>query len=247
VPATLARREYVDCDGSIRDIYKEYVEQQTNADRNEWLSLAVWFNLLKKERPFLRTARRKQDLCTACFKVEVALRRPGISQEEKEELELQRTNHRADAVAQRREMNAQINASIEQYRAAVAEGDPAPAEQACAEELESEEESVDEEHEADEAPAAPVRRRTLVQCEDFGQSVALPHYGRRRPGVDYFLRSRARESCPPHAVKPYAASLRHVRHNTQGVDGDAVRRADGGEGGQCDCVIAMVLLPASPR
>jgi hypothetical protein len=159
-------------------------------------------------------------------------------------LERQRDQHKVEAVAQRREMNLQINAALEEYRASVAGRDPAPAEAPCAEEIDSQ--PSDEEAEVEQAPPArPPARRTLVQCEDYGQSIAIPHYGLRRPAVDYFLRRLLLLlfSASHFAVQPPPSSVRHCGHDAECLHGPALRRTCGGQGRQRDSFLAVELLP----
>ena len=66
------------------------------------LSRGRWREYVRAIFPGLRLARSKSDLCDRCVKIDVELNTPGLSQERKDALELEKKMHLDDAISQRR-------------------------------------------------------------------------------------------------------------------------------------------------
>ena len=127
--------------------------------------------------PGLRCTQLKSDACDSCVRIDIALQDPDITSAEIEDLKSQQSMHLEAAKAQRRFMNAAVTASAKSWIDNAED---------C---FDGNVEIIPEELEILDTPpvvAGYMLRNVIVQCEDFGQSIAMPHYGHCQPGLDYF-------------------------------------------------------------
>eukprot|EP00057_Strongylocentrotus_purpuratus_P006704 XP_011661178.1 PREDICTED: uncharacterized protein LOC105436859 [Strongylocentrotus purpuratus] len=100
--------EYLGCAGKEwQQYYNEYKEERL-AGGKRVLSLVRWREYVRAFRPRLRLKRATTDNCNSCYKIEIELKDPTISQERKAELKLQKEMHLEKAIVQRRAMNKAI-------------------------------------------------------------------------------------------------------------------------------------------
>ena len=125
--------------------------------------------------PYLRCTRLASDACGPCVRISITLKDPNISKDEKKELETQKSMHIAVAKAQRKFMSSAVSASISSW--VLEEGDLKDVLFVLGNLDDTD--SRDIEHDSK-------LRNVIVQCEDLGQSIAMPHYGYEQPGLDYF-------------------------------------------------------------
>ena len=130
-------------------------------------------------------ARAKEDCCDTCMRLSIAAADPNIGEEEKALIEESQRIHANDARTQRLALKEAIKIW---GRTAVPIANFG--------EREIFDGAVDNLPEyVDEALGAPFvddmtsSPRVRLQCEDFGGNLTLPHYGRNRPGRDYYIRT----------------------------------------------------------
>jgi hypothetical protein len=128
-------------------------------------------------------ARAKEDCCDTCMRLSIAAADPNIGEEEKALIEESQRIHANDARTQRLALKEAIKIW---GRTAVPIANFG--------EREIFDGAVDNLPEyVDEALGAPFvddmtsSPRVRLQCEDFGGNLTLPHYGRNRPGRDYYI------------------------------------------------------------
>ena len=131
--------------------------------------------------PGLRTTRMASDACDSCVRIEVALQDPDLTPDEKNSLILQKTMHLEGAKDQRRFMNRADMACLQSWT---------PDELADLKGIDFVPELLDADVDIEDVKVIENEgsklRNVVVQCEDFGQSIAMPHYGYKQPGLDYF-------------------------------------------------------------
>ena len=136
--------------------------------------------------PNLRTTRLASDACDSCIRIDIALKEPDIKLEEKEELETQKSVHLITARDQRRAMNSAVKHAITSWEPdeiSNLEHDFIYLHLNDSETKETDCQKTDEDNQQIQEKKL---RKVIVLCEDFGQSIAMPHYGYELPGSDYF-------------------------------------------------------------
>jgi hypothetical protein len=128
-------------------------------------------------------ARAKEDCCDTCMRLSIAAADPNIGEEEKALIAESQRIHSDDARKQRLALNEAIKiwGRTAVHNANIGERDRFDST------VEALPESVDEALGAmlfDDMTDSP---RVRLQCEDFGGNMTLPHYGRNRPGKDYYI------------------------------------------------------------
>lgn len=115
--------------------------------------------------PGLRLSRAQQDLCDACFRLDVILKDPSSTAEEKSMAELESTQRRA------------ISAFTKKWIGNLNPSAPIP-------------ETILKDYIDDDDLTDPIeldgRNGVLILVEDYGSGIPIPHYGFRRPGSDYY-------------------------------------------------------------
>lgn len=174
-------REYLDDGDSLREKHRKYAAKCEERGKRA-VSKSVFFRHLHSQRPLLRPARLRQDVCNACFRLNLYIQDTTLTDEERDAYRQQRAVHVDEAVNQRRSMNALI--------AEYVGVDEQPLEPPCVEDLDSGTDDDDDETDRDSAlaprEAARLGRSVEIECEDYGQSLTMPFYGLSRPNVDYF-------------------------------------------------------------
>ena len=76
------------------------------------LSVERWRQYIQFHYPELRLSRSKEDLCDACFRIDVEVSRPNLSDEERSDLLRQKQEHLEGALVQRRTYNDFVRAFV---------------------------------------------------------------------------------------------------------------------------------------
>ena len=131
--------------------------------------------------PGLRTTRLKSDACDSCVRIDIALTDPSTSAEMKCDLLLEKSMHLSAARNQRRAMNSAIKHAVLSW----ADFEISD-EQIFVQDIIEEEnnENICKDIEVTDTNESKFYN-IVVQCEDFGQSIAVPHYGHIQPGSDF--------------------------------------------------------------
>lgn len=145
------------------------------------LSLSRWTQLIHYHFSGLRLSRSKEDVCDACVRLETQLISVDLSDELRVKLELEKSMHIQAAIDQRHTMSDFVKLFVKSVDSEQAIPDVILED--C---LDSNQYSLEKAGlpnvDLNEAPIPTV----LIQAEDFGGSLALPHYGFNRPSADYF-------------------------------------------------------------
>lgn len=146
------------------------------------LSLSRWKQYVHFYYPGLRLSRSKEDVCDSCVRIETELLRTDITDELRCKLLLEKQMHIDAAVGQRQTMSKFIRLFVEKV-------DPKQVlpNQILPDCIDSGQRSVDKAEPAGmvDLNLSPIPT-VLVQAEDYGGSLPLPHYGFQRPAADYF-------------------------------------------------------------
>ena len=122
--------------------------------------------------PKLKIRKLREDMCDVCERIRLQLKNPGLSEECKETLKAELEEHLGPAKIQRRVWSNHVlkyarsldsEFSVSGSIIPATTHDPIP-----------------------EVLNAPVCPKVILEAHDFGGSLPLPHYGIRRPGVDYY-------------------------------------------------------------
>ncbi|XP_041454613.1 uncharacterized protein LOC121407545 [Lytechinus variegatus] len=202
--------EYIEAGKEWQALYAEYKEERCMSG-NRVLSLVRWREYVRAFRPRLRLKHATTDLCNCCYKIDLELKDPAISDERKAELKLQKETHLEDAITQRRAMNKAVaqyqkawapnDHAVEEVLSLVIDPDEPGNEDTNQPEIPAEIDEGDASSEANGHPSSITTntnpndqasttkdeaRKIVVLCEDYGQAIALPSYKLSRPNVDYF-------------------------------------------------------------
>ena len=163
----------------LHEIYAE----RMRAGGHRVVSYERWTQYVHFYFPGLRLNRTTTDDCDACIRLKIELKMPNLEPARKAELELELATHLGVAIQQRRLMSKFV-------KGYVANIDPAqlfPTEDVLDDTVEDLAGLVDQQLLIDAVERGrTVGAKVLVQAEDFGGSIALPHYGFSRPQADYF-------------------------------------------------------------
>ena len=163
-------------------LHEEYVaafDAQSVEDKvgSKAMKYSTFTQYVHQKKPGLRLSRTKQDACDSCIRLEFVLANPEATADEKLQAQAELDMHNDAAVTQRRA----VSKFTRDYALSIGVtivGD--------------EEDQVVPAHVDDnlDGPAADPRElvdgEVLLLAEDYGQEIALPHYGNVRPSVDYF-------------------------------------------------------------
>ena len=127
-------------------------------------------------------------MCNCCMRINVELKDPEMSEERKEELNLEKSMHLDEARAQRALMNELIKGYVAQYNKD--EEFVAKLRPLLLQIDDPVSDDLDEEDDSAVGPAVaqfkPLSRTILIQYEDFGKGIPLPYFKYEQPGLDYF-------------------------------------------------------------
>ena len=132
--------------------------------------------------PGLRSTRLKSDACDACVRIDITLADPSTFAEMRSELLIEKTMHLSAARNQRSAMNAAIKYSVMSWSDIEIPDNHIFVNDVI--EAENDENILVKTQINDKTGHKSYNIR--VQCEDFGQSIAMPHYAHIQPGVDFF-------------------------------------------------------------
>ena len=139
------------------------------------VSYSRWIQYIHLFFPGLRIARSSEDICDCCVRIDIALLRHDLPQDERDRLLIEKRTHLDVAIEQRRF----VSGFVKRYVAERAPTQSLPAT------------IIPDHYDDDRDPllgdvdifsSATIQ----IQIEDFGGSFAMPHYGHQRPSADYF-------------------------------------------------------------
>lgn len=163
-------------------LWKRYKDRM-NENNKKHCSYSRWLQYTHYYYPGLRMARPREDECDACVRLGTLLKDDALTPARRKALEEEKAAHLQAAVDQRRFMSKCVHELVKKLapdqRFPGADNllpdyidEPLPDEE--------DEEAEEEEEEGGEESIV------LVQAEDFGGGLALPHYGYCRPSADYY-------------------------------------------------------------
>ena len=162
-------------------LYEEYViafNLQSAEDKVDCkcMQYCTFTQYVHEKNPGLRLARTKQDVCDSCIRLQFIIMNPESTPEQKEQARTELEMHNDAAVTQRRA----IAKFTRDYAESINMLTP----------FEDNAEIILDHIDPTDAPVAQPRElrdgEVLLLAEDYGQGIALPHYGAVRPSVDYF-------------------------------------------------------------
>ncbi|KAE8961916.1 hypothetical protein PR001_g29887, partial [Phytophthora rubi] len=171
-----------------KTLHARYADDITSRDPNaRVISYSRFTQYVHFHYPGVRLTRSAEDVCDCCVRLKVQLSRDDISEEERVELCKAKNMHLSAAIAQRRFVSTFIKSYVAvhaPHQAAVGDALPDVYDEAHLEPLVpiSYHDERRDEQPATSAPPPIV----LIQSEDFGGGISMPHYGHTRPSVDYF-------------------------------------------------------------
>lgn len=125
--------------------------------------------------PRVKAFRCTEDMCDACTRHNIMIKHGDITDAEKEELVQQKAMH-MDAARDQRRMVSKF------YNVAISKANPDQCHIATLDvEIDT---PLTDSNGVDEAELLPLS--IAIQCEDYGGSLAMPHYGDKRPQSNYF-------------------------------------------------------------
>lgn len=128
-------------------------------------------------------ARAKEDCCDTCMRLTIAAADPNIGEEEKALIAESQRIHSDDARTQRLALKEAIKIWGRNAVSGANIGDRETFDDA----VDALPDSVDEALGTVLVEDTTSSPRVRLQCEDFGGNLTLPHYGRNRPGKDYYI------------------------------------------------------------
>jgi hypothetical protein len=129
-----------------------------------------WRQYIRAIYPSLRLCKAKEDECDACIRLKMQLEDNSLDPEARAAIEEELALHMNAAIEQRRIMQRFIRELVRKH-------DPDQQEPELPETAEDEVRDENEQH------GTPT---VMVQAEDFGGGLTMPHYGFRRPSADYY-------------------------------------------------------------
>ena len=172
------RKYFIDIGLTYGKIHEDYREKMENQG-HRFLSYSRFTQYLHYFFPGLRLTRSTEDDCDCCVRIDILLADPSISDERKEELELEKSIHLDEAIEQRRAVKSFINVFVK----GIDPENDYDLDKFVVDVLPDNMKDLNEEPDEEKSEFIP---KVRVQYEDFGGSVALPHYGFSRPSVDYY-------------------------------------------------------------
>lgn len=173
-----------------KQLWRRY-ETIMEEDNHRVVSYERWLQYVHYEFPGLRLSRTKEDLCDACTRIEIELLRDNLTEEDRNNLILEKEMHMDAAKIQRQAMNYFIEEFVKNHN----EFQILP-EEIIPEYLPEIDETIDADQQeklnliddsvnmnkmtSDQIPTV------IIQAEDFGGNLNLPFYGFTRPSCDYF-------------------------------------------------------------
>ena len=134
--------------------------------------------------PEITLTRPKEDECDGCFAIATELSNPDISEERKLELQRLQQTHLSDAIVQRRAMQGFIKQYVKKLDTAQVIPDDFIPDILPEDDEENGNGAV---HSKNPSFPSPVgAQKVNVQAEDCGGGLAFPHFGYRRPSLDYY-------------------------------------------------------------
>lgn len=144
-------------------LWKEY-EIRQKAHNKRVVSYTRWIQYIHYYYPGLRLSRTAEDLCDACVRLNMLLKCDDLDATQRAAYEEEKKLPLDAAIGQRRTMSAFIHDLVNQQLTDKILPD-------C----------IDDETEIEDAELQPACAPTvLVQAEDFGGSLAMPHFGWQR-------------------------------------------------------------------
>ena len=171
---------YFPDDWTLKKLHAYYVEKmrERHGDAFKTVAYTQFTAMLKKFYPNVKLARRTEDECDACFRIRNLLKNAELSDEQRADLQGQLDEHLDAGRGQRRVVTEVARALRDKH---VKSGNPADSSAALITLDRLVGDDIDEQVQS----GAPTY--FSLACEDYGGGFALPWYGKKRPGSDYFL------------------------------------------------------------
>ncbi|CAM6105951.1 unnamed protein product [Calypogeia fissa] len=174
-------RTYILEEGVTWKLLHERYKQEAELKNVRVISHSRWRQLIQYHFPGLRLSRSSEDVCDACVRIETQLLCTDLSSSLREKLLLEKAMHIDAAVAQRHTMSDFVELFVKEV--APLQTLPSTILDEC---IDSGQHSLKKGGLPDtDLNTVPIPT-VLIQGEDFGGSLALPHYGFNRPSADYF-------------------------------------------------------------
>lgn len=154
------------------------------------LSPRRWREYIYAIYPGLRLTRSKTDLCDRCVRIEIELTSPDLTENRRQILEEERKVHLEDAIAQRKVWSNFIKDYVHKTDPNLILSDSSfpvmieEVKESNIKKRQNEEKQVEEDAEKDDkeesgehGPAKQDLGLVMIQAEDYGGGIALPHYG----------------------------------------------------------------------
>ena len=127
--------------------------------------------------------RAKEDCCDTCLRLAIAAQDPNLGDAEKELIAESQRLHASDARTQR----LALKEAIKLWGKSVSPSANLGEQDTFCEAVNSLPDSIEDEFSKMSLEDDTHSLRVRLQCEDYGGNLSLPHYGRNRPGRDYYL------------------------------------------------------------
>jgi len=162
--------------------YKEFVDSMINEKKMEKNHIIksenTFYKYIRKFHIDLSLHRTREDRCDTCMKFDVALKDPYLTDDDKRRILFAQKQHHDDSRAQRVVFK---EAAIQWAQRNV---DNSLVKDQFIKSLELYSDHVDDPLPKMEFGDVP---NILLQAEDFGGNLCMPHYGSERPSADYYL------------------------------------------------------------
>jgi hypothetical protein len=176
-PHLLQRLYFVEENTTWKSVHNKYTEVYLNKNRSPSTKIMTYSTFLQYRKflyPNVRLSRTKEDECDSCMKLNLVISF-GETDEERENAKRELDKHRSAARTQRRAVS-------EFTKKFIKDKVPLPDSEEVYFDLP---EFLDTSPEEIDLPTLPTDNLVFL-AEDYGQGIAMPSYGFRRPGSDYF-------------------------------------------------------------